>query len=297
MKESDVIYDQPKFMPAGDRYVLIEFGNEMNLDLNFTAQGLATAAAEAKIKGIIETAPCFASLLVHYEPADIRYEDVMREFSRLSASLGSSEDIEIESRLFYLPALYLDPWTKACVEDYCVKIAKKVPDPELLVQENGLDDVDHLVRLHSSSEYWVASLGFWPGLPFLMPLDPRARLTAPKYNPPRTNTPQGAIGLGGAANSIYPVATPGGYQIFARTPVPIWDKSGRLPAFEGGLCLFRPGDRIKFVPVTREEYDAADGAVTERRYDYTIVEYQKFVVRNYNNWVSKVGMTKTGATA
>ena len=186
-----MIYDQPKFMPAGDRYVLIEFGNEMNLDLNFTAQGLATAAAEAKIKGIIETAPCFASLLVHYEPAEIRYEDVVREFSRLSASLGSSEDIEIESRLFYLPALYLDPWTKACVEDYCVKIAKKVPDPELLVQENGLDDVDHLVRLHSSSEYWVASLGFWPGLPFLMPLDPRARLTAPKYNPPRTTHPAG----------------------------------------------------------------------------------------------------------
>ncbi|PDT64513.1 transporter [Bradyrhizobium ottawaense] len=284
-----MIYEQPKFLPAGDRYLLIEFGNEMNLDLNFTAQGLASAAAEAKVKGVIETAPCFASLLVHYEPTLIGYDDVVREFSRLLGSLGSSEDIELESRLFYLPTLYLDPWTKACVEDYCAKIARKVPDPELLVQQNGLEDTNHLVRLHSSSEYWVASLGFWPGLPFLMALDPRARLTAPKYNPPRTDTPEGAVGLGGAANSIYPVATPGGYQIFARTPVPIWDPTGKRPAFEGSLCLFRPGDRIKFVPVTREEYDDAEVAVKEGGYDYTIVEYQKFAVRNYNNWVSKVG--------
>ncbi|MBO0661422.1 carboxyltransferase domain-containing protein [Jiella sp. MQZ9-1] len=292
----DMIYDQPRFMPAGDRYVLIEFGNEMNLDLNFLAQGLATAAANAEIGGVIETAPCFASLLVHYEPTQIGYDDVVREFLQLSAALGSSEDIELESRLFYLPALYLDPWTKACVDDYCAKIAKKAPDAELVVQENGLDNVEHLVRLHSSSEYWVASLGFWPGLPFLMALDPRARLTAPKYNPPRTNTPKGAIGLGGAANSIYPVATPGGYQIFARTPVPIWDPTGRQEVFEGSLCLFRPGDRIKFVPVTRDEYDACEAALNDGRYSYTVVEYQKFGVRNYKKWVSKLDK-KTGAAA
>ena len=226
-----MIYEQPRFMPAGDRYLLIEFGNEMNLDLNFMAQALAALVAEARIAGVIETAPCFASLLVHYEPDRIKFPDAVRELTRLIGSLGSSEDIEIESRIFYLPALYLDPWTKACVEDYCARIAKKNSDPELLVKENGLDDVEHFIRLHSSSEYWVAALGFWPGLPFLMPLDPRARLTAPKYNPPRTNTPQGAIGLGGAANSIYPVATPGGYQIFARTPVPIWDSDRQEGSF------------------------------------------------------------------
>ncbi len=216
----------------------------MNLDLNFVAQGLASAVAAAAIAGIVETAPCFASLLVHYDPSRIKFADVVRELSTLIASLGSSDDIELESRLFYLPVLYLEPWTKACVDDYCTKIVKKMPDAELLVQENGLEDVDHLVRLHSSSEYWVAALGFWPGLPFLMALDPRARMTAPKYNPPRTHTPQGAIGLGGAANSIYPVATPGGYQIFAHAGAD-QDPTGHRPAFEGGLCLLaRPPNQI-----------------------------------------------------
>lgn len=283
-----MIYEQPKFYPAGDRYLLIELGNEMNLTLNFTSQGLASAVEKASIKGIIETAPCFASLLVHYDPERIKYNDAIRELTTLIESLGSFHDLELESRVFYLPTLYLDPWTKQCVEDYCANITNKTPDPMLIVEENGLADEEELVRLHSSSEYWVAALGFWPGLPFMMALDPRAMLTAPKYDPPRTDTPQGAIGLGGAANSIYPVATPGGYQIFARTPVPIWDSTRSIGAFEGNVCLFQPGDRIRFVPVTREEYDVIDAKVADGTYVYTSVEYQKFSVKNYENWTKKL---------
>lgn len=284
-----MIYDTPKILPAGDRYVLVEFGNEMNLELNFRAQSLAGEIRDARIDGIIETAPCFASLLVHYDPENLKLDDVSRILSSMfSNATTSSSDIELKSRLFYLPTLYLDPWTTACVDDYRLRISPKVPDPELVVQENGLQDTDHLVRVHSSSEYWVASLGFWPGLPFLMALDPRARLTAPKYNPPRTNTPKGAIGLGGAANSIYPVATPGGYQIFARTPVPIWDGSGRYPGFGGELCLFKPGDRIRFVPVEIDEYEAIERQVAENSYVPTMVDYQKFVVADYQAWTAQV---------
>jgi urea carboxylase len=218
-----MIYSEAKFLPAGDRFVLIEFGDEMNLELNFMAQGLARAIAEQKTKGVVETAPCFASLLVHYDPDLISFKELQAEIAALIRALGPSDDIVLDSRLFYLPTMYCDPWTRACVEDYCNKITKKETDPELIARVNGLVDVDQLVRLHSGTEYWVAALGFWPGLPFMMALDPRCVLTAPKYNPPRTWTPEGTIGLGGASSSIYPVATPGGYQIFARTPVPIWD--------------------------------------------------------------------------
>ena len=70
-----MIYNEPKFLTGGDRYLLIEFGNEMNLDLNFLAQGLASVILEQKINGIIETAPCFASMLVHYDPDIISKTD------------------------------------------------------------------------------------------------------------------------------------------------------------------------------------------------------------------------------
>jgi len=282
-----MIYAEPKFLPGGDRFVLVEFGNEMNLELNFMAQGLATAIAEQKTKGVIETAPCFASLLMHYEPDRISFKDLQKEMTALVRSLGPSEDIVLDSRLFYLPTMYRDPWTRACVEDYCAKIIqrKKEPDPEFIARLNGLADADQFVRVHSGTEYWVASLGFWPGLPFMMALDPRCVITAPKYNPPRTWTLQGTVGMGGASTAIYPVATPGGYQIFARTPVPIWDTEKRFPVFHDSIVLFRAGDRVKFVPIGKEEFEFVEAKVKEGTYVYNVVEYQKFAVRNYKDWI------------
>lgn len=284
-----MIYPEPRYLPGGDRYILVEFGNEMNLELNFMAQGLAAAIAEARITGVIETAPCFASMLVHYEPELIGFDDLVVELGRLVAGLGPSDALELDSRLWYLPAVYLDPWTRACVEDYIAKIAPKTPDPELMVELNGLRDVDDFVRVHSGTEYWVASLGFWPGLPFMMALDPRAKMTAPKYNPPRTWTPGGAIGLGGASTAIYPEALPGGYQIFARTPVPIWDRTQRFSAFEGSICLFRPGDRVRFVPCTVAEFEAIEREVAEGTYQYNMVGYGKFSVALYKSWTASLG--------
>ena len=283
-----MIYQDPKFLPGGDRYVLIEFGNEMNLELNFMAQGLATAIEQSRTKGVIETAPCFASMLVHYDPDAIGYADLKKEMMSLVGALGPSEDIELDSRLFYFPTVYLDPWTRECVRDYCEKIVKKEPDPEFIARLNGLTDTQQFVRVHSGTEYWVASLGFWPGLPFMMALDPRCVLTAPKYNPPRTWTPQGTVGMGGASTAIYPVATPGGYQIFARIPVPIWDTAQRFPQFENSICLFRPGDRVKFVPCSVEEFERVEAQVKDGTYVYNVVEYQRFSVRNYKKWTASL---------
>ncbi|MBT6441886.1 MAG: allophanate hydrolase subunit 1 [Alphaproteobacteria bacterium] len=283
-----MIYDEPKFLPGGDRYVLVEFGNEMNLELNFTAQGLATKIEEQKTKGIVETAPCFASMLVHYEPNDISFDDVVKELKALIADLGPTDNIELSSRIFYFETLYLDPWTKECIDDYSAKITEKEYDPDFVARINGLEDRHQLVRVHSGTEYWVASLGFWPGLPFLQPLDPRSKITAPKYNPPRTWTPQGAIGMGGSASSIYPVQTPGGYQLFGRTPVPIWDTEKRFDAFGGEIVLFRPGDRLKYVPCTLEEYEHTEARIKDGTYVYNMVDYQKFSVRNYKSWVKTI---------
>jgi len=285
-----MIYEQPKFMPGGDRYMLIEFGNEMNLELNFTAQGLASAIERNRTKGVIETAPCFASMLIHYDPDAIGFADLAKEMMSLIGSLGPSDDIELDSRLFYFPTVYLDPWTKECIDSYCEKIAKKEYDPAFIARLNGLADMHQFVRVHSGTEYWVASLGFWPGLPFMMALDPRCVITAPKYNPPRTWTPQGTVGMGGASTAIYPVATPGGYQIFARIPVPIWDTAKRFPQFEDSICLFKPGDRVKFVPVTVEEFEATEAKVKQGTYVYNVVEYQRFSVRNYKRWVTSLDL-------
>ena len=286
------IYDTPKFLPAGDKYMLIEFGNIMNLELNFTAQNLAKAIKDHKIRGVYETSPCFASMIVHYEPDEIKFNDLKKELFSLIESLGPSDEIEINSRVFSFPTVYLDKWTKECIEDYSNKIAKKKPDPELITELNNLENTDQFVRVHSSTEYWVAAIGFWPGLPFMMALDPRCKLTVPKYNPPRTWTPKGTVGMGGASTCIYPDRLPGGYQIFGIIPVPIWDTNKSFPVFENNICLFQPGDRVKFVPTSYEEFDHVYNKIEDGSYDYNIVEYQKFSVKNYKQWLSTIDESK-----
>ncbi len=286
------VYDEPIFKPGGDKYMFIEFGNVMDIEINFTAQNLAKSIKDKKIKGIYETAPCFASMLIHYNPDEIRFNDLKNEMKSLIKSLGPTDDIEIDSRIFSFPTVYLDKWTKECVEDYSSKIVKKTPDPEFITELNNLKNTDQFVRVHSGTEYWVSSLGFWPGLPFMMPLDPRCKLTAPKYNPPRTWTPKGAIGMGGSSTSIYPDRLPGGYQIFGIIPVPIWDTQKSFPVFEESICLFKPGDRVKFVPTTYEEFDYVSNKIKDKSYDYNIIEYQKFSVKNYKKWLTTIDKTK-----
>jgi KipI family sensor histidine kinase inhibitor len=282
-----MIYSLPKFFPAGDRYIEVELGDEMSFELNFLVHSLCAAIRAAGIEGVVELIPEMASLQVSYDPDRIAYDDVLAEVTKLHAVAGQTGDSELDSRLFYVPILYFDPWTEECVNDYRAKVAeRKVLDPDLICQLNGLDDRAALKRVHSGTEYWVAALGFWPGLCSLMPLDPRSRLVAPKYNPPRTWTPKGTIGHGGAITCIYPDQTPGGYQIFARTPMPIWDREQRLAAFKDSLALFRAGDRVRFVPIDRQEWDAIDAEIVAGSYRHPNVDYQKFSIAKYRQWLA-----------
>lgn len=283
-----MIYDTPRFYPGGDRYLEVELGDGMEFELNFIVHSLAAALREDRTKGIIELVPELASLMVSYDPAEISYDDLTGEIARIYEAVGKGGGGDLPSRLFYVPVIYFDPWTGECIEDYREKVAKKTPDPDLVCELNGVPDRASLRRLHSSTEYWVAALGFWPGLCSLMPLDDRARLVAPKYDPPRTWTPRGAIGLGGALTCIYPDQTPGGYQLLARTPMPTFDREQRLRAFRDSLALFRPGDRVRFIPIDREEYDFIEAQVADGSYEHSVVEYQKFSVERYQAWRQEI---------
>lgn len=290
-----MIYGQPRFLPGGDRYIEVELGDEMSFELNFLVHNLSAAIRQSRIKGIVELIPELASLQISYDPDLIGFDDVAKEVAALHALSTDAEDAELPSRLFSVPVVYFDKWTEACVADYRAKVTDKVPDPDLVCALNGLADRSALRRLHASSEYWVAALGFWPGLCSLMPLDERARLFAPKYNPPRTWTPKGTIGIGGALSCIYPDQTPGGYQLLGRSPMPIWDREQRLSAFRDSLALFKPGDRVRFIPIDEEEYEWIDAKVKEGTYHHPNVDYQKFSVRSYRDWLKSTGATAASA--
>jgi KipI family sensor histidine kinase inhibitor len=280
-----MIYERPVFRPGGDRNILVYLGDEMSFDLNFLVHTYASLIREAEIDGLVELIPELASMLVSYDPDRISYDDMVRELTGIRGQIGGLTGLELPSRIFYVPVLYFDPWTTECVEDYCKTIKDKERDPDLMVRLNGLADRQQLVRVHSGTEYWVAALGFWPGLGSFLPLDPRCHLTAPKYNPPRTWTPKGTVGMGGSITCIYPDQTPGGYQIFGMSPMPIWDPDQRLAAFADSLALFKPGDRVRFVPIDRDEHDYIAGKVADGSYKHPDVSYQRFSIDAYHAWI------------
>jgi allophanate hydrolase subunit 1 len=181
----------------------------------------------------------------------------------------------IPSRLVHLPVAFDDTQTRAAVERYINTIRKDAPNAEggtnidYMVRCNGLPDRESLYESVLATEHWTAFIGFFPGLPFMFPLDPRHAVVAPKYNPTRTWTPEGALGLGGPCWAIYPVESAGGYQLIGRT-LPIYDLAARNAAFRESPLLLRAGDRIRFHRIEEDELLSLFEDVRADRYRYAI---------------------------
>ena len=138
------------------------------------------------------------------------------------------------------------------------------------------------------TEHWVVAVCSTPGLPLMVALDPRCAITSPKYNPPRTWTTLGAIGVGGLSTSIYTTPGPGGYNLIGRTPVPLWDTQARLPAYRDRVVLLDAADRVKFVPVGQDEFEYIERRVADGTYAFNVTGYQRFSVRQYKAWTASL---------
>jgi urea carboxylase len=268
---------------AGDRALLVEYGEmEFDLALNFFVLAMDTAVREKPVAGLIETAPGFRSLMATYDPLRLPVGDLVDHLRAVYDDLPAQAGIEIPSRLIKLPIAFSDTQTRAAVERYINSIRADAPNCEggenidYIVRYNGLEDREELYEHTLATELWTGFIGFFPGLPFMFPIDPRHVLVVPKYNPTRTWTPEGAVGLGGPCFAIYPVESPGGYQLFGRS-LPVYDLEKRNSAFKEDPLLLRPGDRVRFHRVDEDELMGLFEDVRADKYVYEIEE-QRFDV-------------------
>jgi urea carboxylase len=278
---------------AGDRAVLVEYGEMVfDLALNFVVLAADDALAEGRPDGIIETAPGFRSMLVTYDPAAISASDLVDHLRTVHEGLESERGITIPSRVVHLPLAFDDAQTRAAVERYAHSIRKDAPNAEggnnidYVVRYNGLEDREELYETVLATEHWTAFIGFFPGLPFMFPLDPRDAIFVPKYNPTRTWTPEGALGIGGPCYAIYPVESAGGYQLIGRT-LPIYDVRARNQVFRENPLLLRAGDRIKFHRVEESDLLRHFDEVYSDAYRYRIDD-SPFDVGAYLEWSATV---------
>src|SRR5438445_762781 len=254
---------------------------------------LNDALKRAGLDGLIETVPALRSMLLHYDSRRLPTRELVATLKKLEETVPSGENLNIPSRRVELPIAFGDRWTRADIERYVKYTRQDAPNIvdghniEYIARYNGLRNVQEVVDYICVTECWNACIGFWPGLPFMFPLDPRYAIVTPKYNPTRPWTPEGAVGIGGPCVAIYPVASPGGYQLFGRT-IPIFDLQQRNPAFKANPILLKPADRIQWVRVTDDELEAIRARVYDGTYRYKVVEYEALNVKAYRRFLDSV---------
>lgn len=264
--------DNYRIWVCGDSNLLVDYGQIRSVPAGIKAVMVKKILADKKIPGIIDMIPCNTSLLIQFDPRVLQVEVLYKQVQKIVDKVERNRKIRIPSRIIEIPVYFADPWTKAAIEEYCRNVKEKPYDVDFIIEQNGLKDLDELIRYITTPQYIVTYLSFGPGLPSCTCLDPQYALHVPKYNPPRTATPPLAIGMGGSNISLYPLGSPGGYQMFGILAAPLLELTQQMFDFKKTPVLARVGDRFQFRAIDRSEYDAIKEACAAGTYQYKITE-------------------------
>jgi KipI family sensor histidine kinase inhibitor len=220
----------PRFAPVGDSALSVEFENEIDPHVNAMVLALDRAIAASNVPGIIETVPGFRTLLVIYEPEDITFAALIEQVELLIHD--GLNPLVATGRFWTVPVAYGFPGDGDLTD---------------ISEATGLSR-DEIIAIHSGAEYQVYIVGFVPGLPVLGGLP--ASLHLSRRPDPRPGLPAGRVMIGGMQGLIVPMPMPTGYYSVGQTPLRPYVRGAPDP------FLFRPGDRIRFRPITPRDLDA-----------------------------------------
>lgn len=218
--------------PVGDQAALVVFEQKIKEEINAKVMALCHKLEGAGGDEIVETVPAFASLLVYYNPLKTDYGKVAEKLEKLASHLGKGKTEQ--GKLVEIPVCY----------------GGKYGEDLGYVAEHARLSVEEVIRIHSGRDYRIYMLGFLPGFPYLGGMD--ERIFTPRLSNPRTKIPAGSVGIGGEQTGIYPMESPGGWQLIGRTPLKLFQPGN------GGKLPYEAGDRIRFVPISEEEYRTLD---------------------------------------
>ena len=211
----DGLFEKARFRTAGDRGILVEYGDVIDPDVNGKVRSMAIVMDENPPAGVIEIIPTYRSLLIIYDPSVTQPGELKKKLDSLEARLG---EIRIPPpRTVELPVCYG---------------AEFGPDIDTVAETNHLT-IEEVIELT-------------PGFPFLGGLS--EKLHTPRLETPRTLVPEGSVGIANNQTGIYPIASPGGWQLIGRTPVKLFAPWRQNP------FLYQAGDRLKFKPISPDEY-------------------------------------------
>ncbi|CAM3970395.1 urea carboxylase [Bordetella muralis] len=281
------------YRQAGDSYLLLEYGdNILDLALRMRVHLLMQALTETPVTGILEFSPGVRSLQIRYDSHLISQQALIERLLRIEDTLPDVSTLKIPTRVVYLPMAFEDSATLGAVQRYQETVRANAPwlpnNVDFIQRINGLDSREDVRRIVFDASYLILGLGdVYLGAPCAVPIDPRHRLLTSKYNPARTFTAEGTVGIGGVYMCIYGMDSPGGYQLVGRT-LPIWNKFLKNPVFQNGEpWLLRFFDQVRFYPVSEDELtvlreDFREGRATLRieEEDFDFAAHQRFLAEH-----------------
>jgi len=236
-----------EIIPLGDSALIVRVRDQFNDAPEETLDEVLRTLhrlREAAIPGVVELASAYTSVAVFFDPIAVakasRRPDEMfnwlttqiREIINGGRGRRRARAARGDVRLVEIPVCY--------APEFAADLDEVARHAELSTKE--------VVDLHSTAEYRVACIGFVPGFPFLAGLP--EKLATPRRDSPRTEIPPGSVGIGGAQTGIYPLRSPGGWNLIGRTPLKLFDPEKEPPT------LLRAGDRVRFRAITRDEFES-----------------------------------------
>ena len=238
------MYEAPKFLAAGDRAIVIELGDEISIECNRRVHSLHKAISRADIPGVVDIIPTYRSILVEYDATQVSFADIKSLLVNIGD--GSADASEDDATVIHLPVLYGGEYG---------------PDLEFVARNAGMN-TGEVIDLHSGTDYPVYMMGFTPGFPYLGGMS--ERIATPRLSTPRGVIPAGSVGIAEAQTGVYPIESPGGWQLIGRTPLRLFDVNRTPPS------LIDTGDCVRFVPLADEdEYRHIEEQVAVGSYQVT----------------------------
>ena len=220
---------EPQYILSGDDSILVKFGEEIDSKINSKVLSLSSYLSNNKIPDIKDFTVGYSTVLIFYDSLNISHYLFLKKIREIVTKKLKKNKI-YDQKVVEIPVLYSKEFGL---------------DLDSVSNQTGLI-VEEIIRLHTNKEYIVYTMGFTPGFPYLGGMSDK--IVTPRLQTPRTEIPAGSVGIAERQTGIYPIESPGGWQLIGRTPFNLFDPAKNPPV------LVEPGDYIKFTPISSEEY-------------------------------------------
>ncbi|MEG1912903.1 MAG: 5-oxoprolinase subunit PxpB [Cloacibacillus sp.] len=241
-----VYIDEPKFLKAGESCVVVEFADEIDRGANDAVTALKKYLTTQTRTPVVECLPTYRSLAVYFDPTVVSAEAVIKE-ARAAGAAESAESGAAHTEIS-IPVCYGGEYG---------------PDIANVAEHAGITE-EEVVARHTARPCHCYMIGFLPGFAYLGGMD--ESIATPRLANPRTVINGGSVGIAGKQTGIYPIDSPGGWQLIGRTPLRLFTPEAARPT------LIEAGYEVRFVPVSEDEYKKIEAEVAAGVYKPVITE-------------------------